>query len=52
MEKESKTVGLEKEDALNQAREWELERLLLEWGKSGHPRLWAGDKPGSKLGDE
>ena len=19
--------------------EWELERLLLEWGKSGHPRL-------------
>ena len=20
--------------------EWELERLLLEWGKSDHPHLW------------
>ena len=20
--------------------EWELERLLTKWGKSGHPRLW------------
>ena len=41
VEKESKSVGLEKEDALNQVR-WrvELERLLLEWGKSGHPCLW------------
>ena len=23
-----------------QEEEWELERLLLEWGKSGHPHLW------------
>ena len=30
--------------------EWELERLLLEWDKSGHPCLW--DKPGSKLDDD
>ena len=43
--KDCKTVGLE-DDALYQARwrvgigEWKLERLLLEWGKSGHPRLW------------
>ena len=36
----SKSVGLKKEEALNRVRaEWELERLLLEWGKSGHPRL-------------
>ena len=30
--------------------EWELERLLLEWGKSGQPIY--GDKPGSKLDDD
>ena len=42
VEKESKSVSLEKEDALNPVRwsQWELERLLLEWGKSGHPQLW------------
>ena len=47
VEKESKSVGLGKEDAMNQAR-WrvELERLLLEWGKSGYPHL--RNKPGSK----
>ena len=40
VEKESKSVGLEKEDALNQADgERELERLLLEWGKSSHTHL-------------
>ena len=38
VENESKSVGLEKKDALNRAR-WELERLLLEWSKSGQPRL-------------
>ena len=52
MEKESKNVGLEKEDVMNQVR-WRvgvgeiavsqfnpiLIRLLLWWGKSGHPRL-------------
>ena len=38
VEKESKSVGLEKKDAMN--RQWELERLLTKWGKSGHPRLW------------
>ena len=41
VEKESKSVGLKKEDAKNQAR-WrvgEWERLLAKWGKSGHPRL-------------
>ena len=27
--------------------EWELEKLLLEWNKSGHPVY--GEKPGSKL---
>ena len=32
--------------------EWELERLLLEWGKSSHPRLRAGNKPGPKLDDD
>ena len=42
MEKEGKSIGLEKKDAINRAR-WrvELERLLLEWVH--------GDKPGSKL---
>ena len=30
--------------------QWELERLLLEWGKSGHPIY--RDKPGSKLDDD
>ena len=41
VEKDSKSVGLEKEDVLNRARsgEWALERLLLEWGKYGHPHL-------------
>ena len=40
VEKESKSAGLAKEDALNRVR-WrmELERLLLEWGKSSHPHL-------------
>ena len=33
MEKDSKSVGLEKEDTLNRADgEWELERLLLQQG--------------------
>ena len=36
VEKKSKSVGLEEErDAMNRAR-WSV---LLEWGKSGHPRL-------------
>ena len=39
VEKESKSVGLKKEDAIEQDGEWEWERLLAEWGKSGHPRL-------------
>ena len=34
---------------IEQDREWELKRLLLKWGKSGHPRL---HKPGSKLDDD
>ena len=34
VEKESRSVGLEKEDG-----EWELKRFLLEWGKFGHRRL-------------
>ena len=34
VEKESKSVGLEKMGAMNQTR------LLPKWGKSGHPRLW------------
>ena len=40
VEKESKSVGLEKEDALHRVR-WrgEFEILLLKWGKSGNPRL-------------
>ena len=39
-EKESKCVGLEKEDALiERDGEWELGKLLSEWGKSGHQRL-------------
>ena len=40
MGKESKSVGLEKKDALNRVR-WRvaLERLLFEWGKCGHPSL-------------
>ena len=41
-EKGSKSVGLEKEDALNRARlrvGVGQERLLLEWGKSGYPHL-------------
>ena len=29
--------------------EWELERFLLEWGKSSHPRLWGYCEPRSKL---
>ena len=36
VEKESKSVGFEKEDALNRVQ-WRVgvgERLLLEWGKS------------------
>ena len=38
---ESKSVALEKEDALKRVgwRVGELERLLLEWGKSSHPHL-------------
>mgnify|MGYP001794235660 CR=1 FL=1 len=40
VEKECKSVGLEKEDALNRDGEWELERLLLERAKSVHPCLW------------
>ena len=40
MEKGSKSVGLEKKDAMNRAsREWESDRLLLEFGKSVHPHL-------------
>ena len=43
VEKESKRAGLEKEDALIEGDgEWELEILLLEWGKSGHPRFNTG----------
>ena len=40
VEKESKSVGLEKEDALNQAR-WRVGagEIAVEWGKSGQPRL-------------
>ena len=38
VEKESKSGSLEKKYAMNPAR-WELERLLLEWGKSGHTHL-------------
>ena len=41
VEKESKSVGLEKKDAMNLAK-WRVrvrERLLTKWGKSGHPRL-------------
>ena len=40
VEKESKSVALEKEDAMNQTR-WSVRvrDLLLEWGKSGHPHL-------------
>ena len=39
-EKESKSVGLEKEDALNRAR-WRVGvgENAVKWGKSGHPRL-------------
>ena len=40
--KESKSVGLEREDAMNRAT-WRVgvgEMLLpVEWGKCGHPRL-------------
>ena len=41
--KESKSVGLEKEDALNRVR-WrmgvaEIAVSYIEWGKSGHPHL-------------
>ena len=43
VEKESKNVGLEKEDALNQAR-WRVGvgeiAVSIEWGKSGHSHLW------------
>ena len=40
-EKESKSVGLEKKDAMNQAR-WRVGvgEIAAKWGKSGHPRLW------------
>ena len=37
IQKESKSVGLEKKDERD--GEWELERLLLKWGKSGYPHL-------------
>ena len=32
---------------IEEDEEWELDRLLLEWGKSTTPVY--GDKPGSKL---
>ena len=36
---ESKSVGLEKEDAMNRAR-WRVGvGEMLEWGESGHPHL-------------
>ena len=44
-EEQKFVIGLEKEDPLIRARwrkgvgERELERLLLEWGKSSHPHL-------------
>ena len=51
VEKESRSVGLKKEDALyllnRVSGEWELKRLLPEWGKSSHPHF--GNKPRSKL---
>ena len=51
VEKESKSVGLEKKDAMNRVR-WRVgvgEIALLEWGKSGRFHSVYGDKPGSKL---
>ena len=43
VEKESESVGLEKEDAMNQAR-WRVGvgeiAVRVTVGKSGHPRLW------------
>ena len=39
VEKESRSVGLKKEDALERDGEWELERLLPGSGKSSHPCL-------------
>ena len=38
VEKESKSVGLEKKDAMNRAR-WRVGVRDCCWGKSGHPRL-------------
>ena len=41
VEKESKSIGLEKKDAMNRAR-WRVgaRKIAEKWGKSGHPRLW------------
>ena len=40
VEKESKSVGLEKRMPwIKWDGEWELDRLLAKWGKSGQPRL-------------
>ena len=47
-EKESKSVGLEKEDVMNQDGEWELERLLKSGVNPATP-VYGPDKPGSKL---
>ena len=38
VDKESRSVGLKKEDALNRAR-WGVRVGEIDWGKSGHPRL-------------
>ena len=41
VEKNSKRVGLEKEDDLNRARwEWALKSFLLGWAKSCHSCIW------------
>ena len=39
VEKESKSVGLEKKDAMNQVR-WRTGERDCFWGKSGHPLSW------------
>ena len=40
VEKESKSVGLKRRiQRIERDGEWKWERLLAEWGKSGHPRL-------------
>ena len=40
VEKESKSVGLGRRmPGIERDGDWELERLLLEWGKSGRPHL-------------